>query len=660
MLSIFLSLIFTFGYLFEDVSLLNSLSAEDQKEIFAALGLKNISLSATSNVCINGNVFSNGNCTVSSINSNINGTHTENKNYKFNDFYEELFENFSSQSNIIEYNDNYIESNVNININNDIFVNGSTNLEGNININSDCISTYDVNFSGRVENSSSITLCSRSGDINIDSTNVNLNGFIYAPYGNINITSSENVSINGVIIANEINIQAQSININYNDSVFSTVQSYLNSVNGKKEIAISGDLYSNNSILSLEWISKQNGDKILYYSEDDINYIIIDTFSDDQSYSFDSSVISGDLLFFKMICDTEKQKYKSNKLTYIRINNEFYLDSDLDKMPDIYELNIIYSNLSNSNIENFDVSLIRPDDDLDGDTLKNYDEYKLGTSPVKADTDGDGLNDNDEISVYFTNPLLYDTDQDSFGDGAEILNGLNPLKMDSDDNGINDGDERIENQILSDYVYKNLDFNETKITPSISITGSGDYSAIISCEDSFQDKTFSELNYLSGHIIEIKHPDSMQFESANISFTLDDSIINNHSIDEFEILRFEPLTGEVIPVETTIDSDNKISANVSELCYYGVANIYDRYKETDINNEGVIVQSGKADLIFVIDTTGSMDDEINDVKNNINSFVENLYKRDVDVRLGLVEFRNVDTDLEDSTKQHGWFKDVES
>lgn len=234
LLSIFLSLIFTFGYLFEDVSLLNSLSAEDQKEIFTALGLKNISLSATSNVCINGNVFSNGNCTVSSINSNINGTHTENKNYKFNDFYEELFENFSSQSNIIEYNDNYIESNVNININNDIFVNGSTNLEGNININSDCISTYDVNFSGRVENSSSITLCSRSGDINIDSTNVNLNGFIYAPYGNINITSSENVSINGVIIANEINIQAQSININYNDSVFSTVQSYLNSVNGKK------------------------------------------------------------------------------------------------------------------------------------------------------------------------------------------------------------------------------------------------------------------------------------------------------------------------------------------------------------------------------------------------------------------------------------------
>ena len=50
---------------------------------------------------------------------------------------------------------------------------------------------------------------------------------------------------------------------------------------------------------------------------------------------------------------------------------------------------------------------------------------------------------------------------------------------------------------LCNNVYKNLDFNETKITPSISITGSGDYSAIISCEDSFQDKTFSELNYLN-------------------------------------------------------------------------------------------------------------------------------------------------------------------
>ncbi len=43
-----------------------------------------------------------------------------------------------------------------------------------------------------------------------------------------------------------------------------------------------------------------------------------------------------------------------------------------------------------------------------------------------ADTDGDGLNDGDEVTRT-TNPLLADTDNDGINDGAEVAAGTNPL-----------------------------------------------------------------------------------------------------------------------------------------------------------------------------------------------------------------------------------------
>ena len=43
------------------------------------------------------------------------------------------------------------------------------------------------------------------------------------------------------------------------------------------------------------------------------------------------------------------------------------------------------------------------------------------------DTDGDTLNDGDEVHVHGTNPTLPDTDGDGFNDGTEITAGGDPL-----------------------------------------------------------------------------------------------------------------------------------------------------------------------------------------------------------------------------------------
>lgn len=65
--------------------------------------------------------------------------------------------------------------------------------------------------------------------------------------------------------------------------------------------------------------------------------------------------------------------------------------------------------------------------DADNDGIDNSDEKSYGTDLFKADTDDDGLNDYDEIFVYFTNPRLADTDGDGHKDGDEVKNGYNPM-----------------------------------------------------------------------------------------------------------------------------------------------------------------------------------------------------------------------------------------
>lgn len=104
-------------------------------------------------------------------------------------------------------------------------------------------------------------------------------------------------------------------------------------------------------------------------------------------------------------------------------------DSDGDGLNDGEEVNTYKSNPLNA--------------DSDGDGLKDSDEVKLyNTNPIIADTDGDGLNDGVEVNMYKTNPSKVDSDNDGLSDNEEITkHKSDPLKADSDGEGLNDGDE---------------------------------------------------------------------------------------------------------------------------------------------------------------------------------------------------------------------------
>ncbi|MFN6378662.1 MAG: tandem-95 repeat protein, partial [Flavobacteriales bacterium] len=89
--------------------------------------------------------------------------------------------------------------------------------------------------------------------------------------------------------------------------------------------------------------------------------------------------------------------------------------------------------------------------DCDDDGITNVDEGPIGTDPTNPDTDGDGINDGDEVTNGSNtldpcdpNPKALatnDCDNDGLDYAEEVLNGTNPTNADTDGDGINDGDE---------------------------------------------------------------------------------------------------------------------------------------------------------------------------------------------------------------------------
>ncbi len=108
-------------------------------------------------------------------------------------------------------------------------------------------------------------------------------------------------------------------------------------------------------------------------------------------------------------------------------------DLDGDGMPDKFEEQYAFLNSEDA----ADAAL---DEDQDG--LTNLEEYQVASNPSEADTDGDTLNDADEVRVHQTRPDLADSDGDSLDDAAEInVHESDPNVVDTDGDSLRDGDE---------------------------------------------------------------------------------------------------------------------------------------------------------------------------------------------------------------------------
>ncbi|MDE6530635.1 MAG: hypothetical protein K2K96_07655, partial [Lachnospiraceae bacterium] len=161
--------------------------------IFAASDEEGAVTFLVNNAGMNGSVATNGTIAVTGGNCNINGTRTERAGESgelllMPDLRERIVNTYFSAG-TEEHAEDYALEDTNINVNTPIEGDGSVSLTGNINLNAGIMAQEDIVLDGEVKNSGDVVLYSASGNIVIGCANVNLNGLVYAPYGEIRITS---------------------------------------------------------------------------------------------------------------------------------------------------------------------------------------------------------------------------------------------------------------------------------------------------------------------------------------------------------------------------------------------------------------------------------------------------------------------------------------
>lgn len=205
-------------------------------------------------------------------------------------------------------------------------------------------------------NTSDAILFAKYGDITIRCKNASICGLIYAPFGNVTI-SSETLNLNSVvIIAQTVTLEAPSININYSKQA--------------------GDIIGLDSepldIPIEEWV----------YMKDENENTIPDFFEIKENYS--------------KLLDTDGDTLPDVIEKYLGTDSQ-KSDSDDDTLPDNYEL--YYTRTSPLQKDTNANGILDSNEDLDKDSLSNYMEYLNNTDPNGIDTDNDGLTDGEELSI---------------------------------------------------------------------------------------------------------------------------------------------------------------------------------------------------------------------------------------------------------------------
>ena len=120
------------------------------------------------------------------------------------------------------------------------------------------------------------------------------------------------------------------------------------------------------------------------------------------------------------------------------------VDSDGDHLSDSFERGLGFTSPNSWDSDGDGKSdywdlIVNQDSDEDG--LDYYEEVSVyGTDPYNPDSDGDGLKDGEE-KLLGTNPLNVDSDGDSLTDSYEVDGGLDPLSQDTDGDGLLDPKE---------------------------------------------------------------------------------------------------------------------------------------------------------------------------------------------------------------------------
>lgn len=346
----------------------------------------------TDSFTLNGNAYTNGVFSTTAQYPNINGTVTDYDDIEDNTEGEETEDVFDVNKDMIlihtkladkfftencdTYNEDYTYSDMNININNSVYVTGRLSLDGNISLNNAVGAVSDVDLSGGNLNGNNTVIYSKFGDIDISNSQASVNGLIYAPFGTVTI-DCDNFNMNGLIIAQNVVIDGYGANINYSSSWAELVGTE------SEELSWTMDDW--------QYLADTDDDGLPNLIEKEVG-------SDPYNPDTDGDNLPDGYEALTLGTDSTKPDTDDNGV----------LDCDEDFDED-----------GLTNLQEYELGTEPYNEDTDGDGLKDGEEINIyGTDPLKVDTDEDGLEDGDEI--YFeTDPLNPDSDGNGISDGDE-------------------------------------------------------------------------------------------------------------------------------------------------------------------------------------------------------------------------------------------------
>jgi len=361
--------------------------------VFAADNDAGITIN-TDNFTLNGSAYTNGVFGATAQYPNINGTVTDIDDITDEDntegeetedvfdvscdmilIHTKLADKYFTE-NCDTYNEDYTYSDMNININNSVYVTGKLNLDGNISLNNAVGAVSDVDLSGGNLNGNNTVIYSKFGDIDISNSQASVNGLIYAPFGTVTI-DCDNFNMNGLIIAQNVVIDGYGANINYSSSWAELVGTE------SEELSWTMDDW--------QYLADTDEDGLPNLIEKEIG-------SDPYNPDTDGDGLPDGYEALTLGTDPTKPDTDDNGVL------DCYEDFDEDGL---------------TNLQEYELGTEPYNDDTDGDGLNDGEEINTYiTDPLKVDTDDDGLEDGDEI--YFeTDPLNPDTDGNGVLDGDE-------------------------------------------------------------------------------------------------------------------------------------------------------------------------------------------------------------------------------------------------
>ena len=497
---------------------------------------------------------------------------------------------------------------------------------------------------------------SANGDILIQANTVDLDGIIYAPNGKAQINGS-NLTFSGVIIANEVIINGDTVNLSESESTLFNLDYFENAANNTNLLLV-GDYYPNESKLTLAWKSDQFGDDFSIYASIDGNAYSMIANTKESSYDYTIPESCKRIDFYVEHELPSGHKLVSNTLTLVADKNgnyslllddsdgdglydvlEDYLgtdknnpDTDNDGLTDFEEIYNTFTNPTKYDTDNN--SICDANEDVDEDGLSFRNELDLGTNPFNPDTDSDTLTDGDEINTYYTDPLIADTDGDGLLDSDEFIYNCDPYDIDTDDNGIMDGDELFT-------ITKTSKNDDSAVSVELTMTIPGRNISSLSIDTTSEDDVFLP-SIMPGYIGNgYDFYVDCEFDEATMKFTFDNDLLE---IEDFEpaVYYCDIVNQEMVLLPNQVfDMENcTVTAQTTHFSRYILLNKTEFSKVWDedfINTSDDDGNEIGMDIVLAIDSSGSMSwNDTSDIrKDAAKEFVKSL--RDID-RAAIVDF----------------------